>query len=166
MALSSTLWDVGLLMVIQQGQALGGSVEEEWGKQAKEGRNIGSGPDHWDGGGSSSLAPPPVPTSSLARRPHKRLHQGVPELPTGQQTAVANIYRLHRAWLKPVSSREQEGWPFCRAVGRTVRPCKTARWVSPAVEPHSPFTVPGSAQEGEGRHQAQVSPERRGSMMA
>lgn len=162
-ALSSTLWDMGLLLVIQQGRARA----EVWR------RNGGSRP-RWEGvqalnqragSGEGAAAWHPLwPTSSLARRPHKRLHQGAPELPTGQQTAVANIYRLHQAWLEPVSCGEREGWPFCSAVGRTVRPAELLGGQVLLRSRPLPSQCQAVPRRG-GTRQAQVSPERRGSMI-
>lgn len=57
-ALSSTLWDMGLLLVIQQGRARAEVWRRNGGKQAKVGGSAGSEPESWEWGGSSSLAPP------------------------------------------------------------------------------------------------------------
>lgn len=77
---------------------------------------------------------------SPARRPHKRPHREPP-----QPAAATNVRRP--CWpdqsLRATGGRE--GLSFCRAAGKTVRPCKTGHYGGPAAQPHSPSTVPEAA---------------------
>lgn len=45
------------------------------------------------------------------------------------------------------STGKWESWPFCKAVGKTMQPCRTGRWGGPAAEPHSPSTMPKAASK-------------------
>lgn len=61
------------------------------------------------------------------------------------------------AWLEPASGGEREGPPFGRAAGTAVQPRKLAGAESCWGTAFSP-TMPGSFQEGAGRHQARGQP--------
>lgn len=146
----------GLLVVLQRG---GRSWAELWRGEAEEGRGAGgrslpSETGRWARGRGAAWHCPGS-ACSLACGPRDRLHRGAP---SGRQAAVANICRLHQAWLEPACDGEREVLPFSRAVGRTVQPCKTRRGLGPAMEPRSPSMKPAASRGQEGRRQAQGQP--------